>query len=92
MIVALALEPQAYVAPRFKGQYETLAAPSVSLINPTGIQEGTEFVLENGSTARLTKVRVGMVAEGMTEIRDVLTAGEQVIVVGPIALRDEDQV
>ena len=92
MIVALDLELHAYVAPRVKGQYAALAVPSVSLINPTGIQEGTVFVLENGSTARLRKVRVGVAAEGMTEIRSGLTAGEQVIVVGPIALRDEDQV
>src|SRR5262245_35834274 len=69
-----------------------LAVPSVALINPTGIQESTVFVLENGSTARLRKVSVGVVAEGMTEIRSGLTAGEQVIVVGQLALRDGDQV
>jgi multidrug efflux pump subunit AcrA (membrane-fusion protein) len=92
MIVALDLELHISVAPRFKGQYEALAVPSVSLINPTGTPEGTVFVLENGSRARLRKVRVGVVTEGMTEIRSGLTAGEQVIVVGPITLRDEDQV
>ena len=92
MSVALNLEPHAYVTPRVKGQYEALAVPNVSLINPTGIQEDTVFVLGNGSTARLRKVRVEVVAEGMTEIRSGLTAGEQVIVVGPIALRDGDQV
>ena len=50
--------------------------PRVSLINPAGIQEDTVFVLGNGSTARLRKVRVEVVAEGMTEIRSGLTAGE----------------
>jgi hypothetical protein len=34
----------------------------------------------------------GVAAEGMTEIRSVLTAGEQVVMVGPITLRDEEQV
>jgi multidrug efflux pump subunit AcrA (membrane-fusion protein) len=92
MIVALDFEPHAYVAPRVKGQYEALAVPSVSLINPTGIQEGAVYVLENGSTARRKKVRLGVVAEGMTEIRSGLTAGERVVAGGPIALRDEAQV
>ena len=88
----LKLKPGLTAFTRFKRQHEALAVPSVSLINPTGIQESTVFVLENGSTARLRKVRVGVVAEGMTEIRSGLTAGEQVIVVGQMALRDGDQV
>jgi hypothetical protein len=54
--------------------------------------QGTVCALENGSTARRRKVRGGVAAEGMTEIRSVLTAGEQVVMVGPITLRDEEQV
>lgn len=88
----LKLKPGLTAFTRFKRQHEALAVPSVSLINPTGIQESTVFVLEHGSIARLRKVRVGVVGEGMTEIRSGLTAGEQVIVVGQIALRDGDQV
>jgi RND family efflux transporter MFP subunit len=88
----LKLKPGLTTFTRFKRRFEALAVPSVSLINPTGIQESTVFVLENGSTARLRRVRIGVVAEGMTEIRSGLTAGEQVIVVGQIALRDGDQV
>jgi RND family efflux transporter MFP subunit len=88
----LKLKPGLTAFTRFQRQHDVLAVPSVSLINPTGIQESTVFVLENGSTARLRKVRVGVVAEGMTEVRSGLTAGEQVIVVGQIALRDGDQV
>jgi HlyD family secretion protein len=88
----LKLKPGLTAFTRFKRQQPALAVPSISLINPTGIQESTLFVLENGSTARLRKVRVGVVAEGMTEIRSGLTAGEQVIVVGQMALRDGDQV
>ena len=88
----LKLKPGLTAFTRFKRQHDALAVPSVSLINPTGIQESSVFVLENGSTAKLRRVRVGVVAEGMTEIRSGLTAGEQVIVVGQIALRDGDQV
>ena len=88
----LKLKPGLTAFTRFKRQHESLAVPSVALINPTGIQESTVFVLENGSMARLKKVRVGVVAEGMTEIRSGLSAGEQVVVVGQVALRDGDQV
>jgi RND family efflux transporter MFP subunit len=88
----LKLKPGLTAFTRFKRQHEALAVPSVSLINPTGIQESTVFVLDHGPIARLRKVRVGVVAEGMTEIRSGLTAGEQVIVVGQLALRDGDQV
>jgi membrane fusion protein (multidrug efflux system) len=64
----------------------------VSLINPTGLQESSVFVLESGSTAKLRKVKVGVIAEGMTEILQGLKEGEQVVVVGQLALRDGDQV
>ena len=88
----LKLKPGLTTFTRFKRQHDVLAVPSVALINPTGIQDSTVFVLEDGSTARLRKVRIGVVAEGMTEVRSGLTAGEQVIVVGQVALRDGDQV
>jgi RND family efflux transporter MFP subunit len=88
----LKLKPGQTAFTRFHRQHETLAVPSVSLINPTGVQESSVFVLENGSTARLRRVKVGVVAEGMTAIVHGLEEGEQVIVVGQIALRDGDQV
>jgi cobalt-zinc-cadmium efflux system membrane fusion protein len=88
----LKLKPGLTAFTRFQREREALAVPSVALINPTGIQESTVFVLENGSTARLRRVKVGVVAEGMTEIRSGLTAGEQVVVVGQVALRDGDRV
>jgi RND family efflux transporter MFP subunit len=88
----LKLRPGLTTFTRFKRQHESLAVPSVSLINPTGIQESSIFVLENGSTARLRKVKVGVVAEGMTEIRSGLDRGAQVVVVGQLTLRDGDQV
>jgi RND family efflux transporter MFP subunit len=88
----LRLKPGQTAFTRLQRQHEALAVPSVALINPTGVQESSVFVLENGSTARLRRVKVGVVAEGMTAIVHGLEEGEQVIVVGQIALRDGDQV
>jgi RND family efflux transporter MFP subunit len=88
----LRLKPGLTAFMRLKREHETLAVPSVSLINPTGVQESSVFVLESGSTAKLRKVKVGVVAEGMTEILQGLKEGEQVVVVGQLALRDGDQV
>lgn len=88
----LKLKPGLTAFTRLKREHEALAVPSVALINPTGVQESSVFVLENGSTARLRRVKVGVVAEGMTEILHGLKEGEQVVVVGQLALRDGDQV
>jgi membrane fusion protein, multidrug efflux system len=88
----LRLKPGLTAFVRLKREHEALAVPSVSLINPTGVQESSVFVLESGSTAKLRKVKVGVVAEGMTEILHGLMEGEQVVVVGQLALRDGDQV
>jgi membrane fusion protein, multidrug efflux system len=88
----LKLKPGLTAFTRLKRQHETLAVPSVSVINPTGVQESSVFVLDDGSTARLRRVKVGIIAEGMTEILHGLKAGEQVVVVGQLALRDGDQV
>ncbi|HXH13119.1 MAG TPA: efflux RND transporter periplasmic adaptor subunit [Alphaproteobacteria bacterium] len=88
----LKLKPGLTAFTRIQREHEVLAVPSVSLINPTGVQESTVFVLEDGATARLRRVKVGVVAEGMTEILHGLTEGESVVVVGQLALRDGDQV
>jgi HlyD family secretion protein len=77
---------------RVKKPHETLTVPSIALINPTGIQESTVFVVNNGALARIRKVHVGVVGDGMTEIISGLAEGDQVVVVGQLALRDGDQV
>jgi RND family efflux transporter MFP subunit len=88
----LKLKPGLTAFTRIKMEHQTLAVPSVTLINPTGVRESSVFVLENGTIARLRKVKMGVVAEGMTQILDGLTEGEQVIVVGQYSLRDGDSV
>ena len=60
---ALKLTPGLTAFTRIKREHRTLAVPSVALINPTGVQESAVFVLENGATARLRKVQVGVVAQ-----------------------------
>jgi RND family efflux transporter MFP subunit len=77
---------------RLKKAHHVLAVPSIALLSPTGVQESSLFVVENGVLARLRKVKIGIVAEGMTQILEGLTAGEQVVVVGQLYLRDGDQV
>ena len=89
---ALKLKPGLTAFTRIKREHQTLAVPSISLINPTGVQESSVFVLENGATARLRKVQVGVVAAGMTQILNGLAEGEQVVVVGQFSLRDNDHV
>jgi len=88
----LKLKPGLTSFVRFKRQYQGLAVPSIALINPTGLRESTVFVVENSTVARLRKVQVGVIAEGMTQIVDGLAPGELVVTVGQVYLRDSDQV
>ncbi len=77
---------------RIKREHQVLAVPSISLINPTGVQESSVFVVENGSIVRLRRVKVGVIAEGMTQILDGLREGDQVVAVGQLDLKDGDRV
>jgi len=77
---------------RVRIKREALAVPSLALINPTGAAESTVFVVEDGTRVRLTKVRIGAISEGMTEIIDGLSSGDEVVTVGQFYLRDKDRV
>lgn len=77
---------------RIKREHRTLAVPSVALISPTGVRESTVFVVDPGSTATLRRVKVGIVAEGKTEVLAGLAAGDRVVAVGQLNLRDGDLV
>ena len=50
------------------------------------------FVVDSSARARLRKVKVGVVTEGMMEIREGVKAGEQVVVVGQLNLRSGERV
>jgi RND family efflux transporter MFP subunit len=77
---------------RITRKRHVLAVPSIAVINPTGVRESTVFVVDNKERATLRRVKVGIAAEGMTEILDGLTPGENVVVVGQFHLRDGAQV
>jgi RND family efflux transporter MFP subunit len=77
---------------RIKKSHQVLAVPSIALISPTGVQDSSLFTVEDGSLARLRQVKIGLVAGGMTQVLDGLTAGDQVVVVGQLYLRDGDHV
>ncbi len=88
----LKLKPGLSSFVRIKQEHRGLAVPSISLINPTGVRESSVFVVEHGSVARLRRVKIGVVSDGMTQIVDGLAAGELVVTVGHLYLKDEDQV
>lgn len=77
---------------RIKKEKNALAVPSVSIMNPTGVMESSLFIIEEGSIARLKKIKIGVVAEGMTEVLDGLAEGDNVVAVGQFNLRDGDHV
>jgi len=88
----LKLKPGLSSFVRIKKEHHGLAVPSISLINPTGLRESTVFVVGEGVVARLRKVQVGVIADGMTQIVHGLAPGELVVTVGQVYLRDADQV
>ena len=57
-----------------------------------GVRDSAVFVVGDDSRARMRKVRVGAVGEGMTQILDGLAAGDRVVVVGQYHLKDGDLV
>jgi RND family efflux transporter MFP subunit len=77
---------------RLKRTHHVLAVPSIALINPTGVQDSSVFIVADGNRAQLRKVKIGIAAEGMTQVLDGLVSGEQVVVVGQLYLRHEDHV
>jgi multidrug efflux pump subunit AcrA (membrane-fusion protein) len=88
----LKLKPGLSSFVRIKKEHHGLAVPSISLINPTGLRESTVFVVKEDAVARLRKVQVGVMADGMTQVIDGLARGEMVVTVGHLYLRDADQV
>lgn len=88
----LRLKPGLSSFVRIKKKHKVLAVPSVAIVNPTGVADSLVFVVEKDGVARLRRVKTGVSAEGMTEIRENLSPGERVVVVGQYNLRDGDRV
>jgi RND family efflux transporter MFP subunit len=77
---------------RLQRSHRALAVPSIALINPTGVQDSSVFIVADGNRAELRKVKVGVAADGLTQVLDGLVAGDQVVVVGQLYLRAGDSV
>jgi RND family efflux transporter MFP subunit len=68
---------------------DVVTVPSVSLLNVTGLQESSLFVVDNDH-AHLRRVKIGVMGEGQTTITDGVKEGERVVTVGQLNLRDGD--
>ena len=88
----LKLKPGMSSFVRIEEPHDGLAVPSIALLKPTGVRDSAVFVVDKGSRARMRKVRVGAIGQGMTQIIDGLTAGDRVVVVGQYHLKDGDLV
>jgi len=77
-----------------KEKRSALAIPSIALINPADIliEDNAVFVIGPGNIAELRKIKVGISAEGMTEIREGLSPGNKVVTVGQFYLKEGDKV
>lgn len=87
----LRLKPGVTGYARLESRRAALAIPSTALMNPLG-DRATTFVVDSGHRAHLREVRRGPIVGGMTEVLGGLRAGEQVVTVGQLELRDNDLV
>ncbi len=68
-----------------------IAVPSIAIMNPSGEQTSV-FVVNDSGHAQQRKVRTGAVVNAMTEITSGLQAGEKVVTVGQLYLKENDKV
>lgn len=87
--VDIQLKPGLTSAVRVKNVYSALTVPSISTINPVG-DSAFLFVVDEKNKAHLRPVKIGAMAEGMTEIVNGLAEGERVVSVGQLYLHDQD--
>lgn len=70
---------------------DVLAVPSIAVMNPSG-EQASVFVVSDSGHANQRKVRTGAVVNAMTEITSGLQAGEKVVTVGQLYLKENDKV
>ena len=88
----LKLKPGMSSFVRIEERHHGLVVPSIALLKPIGVRDSAVFVVDEQSRARLRKVRVDAVGNGMTEVIDGLAEGDRVVVVGQYHLNDGDLV
>lgn len=76
---------------RITQQKRALAVPDAAVVSPVG-EKAYVFVITAAKQALLRPVRIGIVAQGWTEIGEGLSEGEMVATVGPLYLKDGDKV
>ncbi|MBI5197045.1 MAG: efflux RND transporter periplasmic adaptor subunit [Nitrospirae bacterium] len=87
----LRLKPGMTGFARIRNQRSTVAVPSVAVINPVKDQPML-FVVDKNNIARLKRVQIGVIAEGMTEVISGVKEKDLVVSVGQLKLRDNDRV
>lgn len=70
---------------------EALTVPSVALMNPVG-DRVSAFVVDKNHKVHLREVRRGVISNGFTELLGGIKEGEEVVTVGQLQLRDNDNV
>jgi len=70
---------------------DVLAIPSIAVMNASG-EQASVFVVDASGHASLRKIRPGVVVDAMTEVRDGLKEGENVVTVGQLYLNNNDKV
>lgn len=72
-------------------RWSGLRVPTVALVNPR-TDAAQVFVVDAQNKARLRRITIGGDAEGWVQVTDGLSQGEQVVVIGQVALEDGDTV
>jgi multidrug efflux system membrane fusion protein len=70
---------------------KALAVPNSAIVNPVG-ENASVFVVGESGHAALRPVRIGMVAQGWTEIVSGVSEKEKIVTVGLLYLKDNDSV
>jgi len=76
---------------RLASTRRALTVPSVALMNPVG-DRVSAFVVDKNHKVHLREVRRGVISDGFTELLWGISEGEQVVTVGQLQLRDNDNV
>lgn len=88
----LKLKPGLIGFARIKRSFSSLAIPSISVIAPVGAGDATVFAADKDHVAHLRRISTGVTSQGMTEVLNGLQAGDSVVVVGQLHLKDGDRV
>ena len=75
----------------FRLKKAAVAVPSTSLMNAVN-DRATVFVVDQNNRASLRQVTPGVSAQGMTEVVSGLNAGEKVVAVGQLNVKENDEV